>query len=326
MDQTPIRRGSNAHEALQESIALAKAVDKLGYTRYWLSEHHNMNVLACAAPEIMIARLASETTNLRFGSGGIMLPNHSTLKVSENFRLLEALYPGRIDIGIGRAPGGDRLTSSLLNPSNTFNPQDYVQQIIDLRKFMSGDTEEGTVHEKVKAIPSIATVPEFWMLTSSGESAYIAAHFGMALSYAQFINPIGGPEAIRAYREKFRPSAYLERPQTSAGIFVFCGDTDEKVREVQAVMDFRFLSIERGLTNESPSYESVKDYHYSPQEMMRIQQNRARMITGTAANVKQKIMHLARTLDVEEIVIATFADTAEDRMRSYHLISKEFGL
>jgi len=326
LDQTQIRKGSTANEALQDSIALAKAVDKLGYTRYWVSEHHNMNILACAAPEILIARLAAETSKLRFGSGGIMLPNHSALKVAENFRLLEALYPGRIDLGIGRAPGGDRLTSSLLNPSNTFSPQDYVQQIMDLKKFLSGDREEGTVHEKVSAIPSIATMPALWMLTSSGESAYLAAHFGMALSYAQFINPIGGAEAIHAYRKNFRPSLELDRPQTSVGIFVFCGDTEEKAKQVEAVMDFRFLSIERGLTNESPSYETIKHHHYSPEEKIRIQQNRARMITGTPTEVKKKIIHLAKTLDVEEVVIATFADTAEDRLQSFYLISKEFGL
>src|ERR1041384_3301002 len=144
LDQTPIRRGSNAAEALQESIALVRKADEWGYQRYWLSEHHNTVTLAGASPEILIARLASETSHIRFGSGGIMLPNHSTLKVAENFRLLEALYPGRIDLGIGRAPGGDRLTASLLNPSNNFHPQEYVQQIKDLKAFLT-DTREGSV-------------------------------------------------------------------------------------------------------------------------------------------------------------------------------------
>ena len=326
LDQTPIRRGSTAHEALQDSIQLAKLVDQLGYTRYWLSEHHNIKTLACAAPEVMIARLASETKNLRFGSGGIMLPNHSALKVAENFRLLEALYPGRIDLGIGRAPGGDRLTASLLNPSNMFNPKDYIQQIVDLKAFLSGNAEEGTVYEKVKAIPHIESAPELWMLTSSGESAYIAAHFGMALSYAQFINPTGGAEAIRAYREKFRPSAELTEPKVSVGIFVFCGDTKEKADQVQAVMDYRLLSIERGKLDETPSYESIKNCRYSQDEMIRIAQNRKRMITGTQAEVKEKIIHLAQTLDVEEVVVATFADTLEDRLQSYELISEAFEL
>lgn len=324
LDQTPIRRGSNAREALQESIQLAKHTDRLGYTRYWLSEHHNIATLAGAAPEVLIARLAGETKNLRFGSGGIMLPNHSTLKVAENFRLLEGLYPGRIDLGIGRAPGGDRVTASLLNPSNTFNPQEYIQQIIDLKAFLKNDHEAGSIHEKVKAIPRIDTQPDLWMLTSSGESAYIAAHFGLALSFAQFINPVGGAEAIRAYKQQFKPSEQLQTPQTSVGVFVFCADTEEKAAQMQAVMDYRLLSIEKGKIDESPSYESIKGYAYSREELARVQYNRLRTITGTPDVVKEKIKQLARTFDVDEVVVATFADTFEDRLRSYELLAEMF--
>ena len=199
LDQTPIRKNADASAALQESIRLARLTDRLGYTRYWLSEHHNTTTLAGAAPEILIARLAAETHHIRLGSGGIMLPNHSTLKVAENFRLLEALYPGRIDLGLGRAPGGDRLTAQLLNPTNTFDPQEYIKQLRDLEAFLSDTPGPGNFQGKIRAIPSIKTQPDLWMLTSSGESAFLAAHFGMGLCYAQFINPVGGPEAIRAY-------------------------------------------------------------------------------------------------------------------------------
>ena len=324
LDQTPIRRGSTAKEALQESIKLARFVDRLGYTRYWLSEHHNIATLAGAAPEVLIARLAGETKQIRFGSGGIMLPNHSALKVAENFRLLEALYPGRIDLGVGRAPGGDRLTASLLNPSNTFNPQEYVQQIIDLKAFLTDNATPGTVHEKVKAIPHIDSVPELWMLTSSGESAYIAAHFGMALSFAQFINPVGGAEAIKTYREQFKPSQQLKKPQASVGIFVFCADTAEKATQMQAVMDYRLLSIEKGKLDEAPSYEMVKSYTYNAEESARIQFNRRRMIAGTPKVVHEKIVALAQTFDVDEVVVATFADHFDDRLRSYELLAELF--
>jgi luciferase family oxidoreductase group 1 len=326
LDQTPIRRGSNANEALQESIQLAKFVDTLGYTRYWLSEHHNISSLAGAAPEVFIARLAGETKHLRFGSGGIMLPNHSALKVAENFRLLEALYPGRIDLGMGRAPGGDRLTASLLNPGNTFSPKDYVQQIADLKAFLSDSHESGTVFEKVKAIPRIDTEPALWMLTSSGESAYIAAHFGMALSFAQFINPAGGPEAIQAYKQQFKPSAQLQKPQTSVGIFAYVGDTEEKANRVQAVMDYRLLSIERGKLDESPSFEAIKDYDFSAEELARVRYNRHRMIVGTPDVVKEKITRLANNFDVDEIIISTFTDEFDDRLRSYELLSQIFEL
>jgi luciferase family oxidoreductase group 1 len=326
LDQVPIRRGSTAREALQESVQLAKAVDRLGYTRYWSSEHHNITTLGCAAPEVLIARLAGETKRLRFGSGGIMLPNHSTLKVAENFRLLEALFPGRIDLGIGRAPGGDRLTASQLNPSNTFDPQEYIRQITDLKAFLSGDAHPGTIQEKVKAIPETDTMPELWMLTSSGESAYIAAHFGMAVSFAQFINPVGGPEAVQAYRERFRPSAERSTPQANVGIFVFCADTEEKALQLQAVMDYRLLSLEKGKINEAPSYELIKSYRYSGEEWARVLYNRHRMIAGTPDVVKEKLIDLTNRYGVDEVVIATFADHFEERLRSYELLAEAFDL
>ncbi|MEX2234828.1 MAG: LLM class flavin-dependent oxidoreductase [Cyclobacteriaceae bacterium] len=326
LDQTPVRRGSNPSEALKESIQLVKLADVSGYTRYWISEHHNISSLACAAPEVLLARLGAETKRVRLGSGGIMLPNHSALKVAENFRLLEALFPERIDLGIGRAPGGDRLTASLLNPGNTFDPQEYVQQIITLKAFLLDESIPETIHEKVKAIPRIHTVPQLWMLTSSGESAYLAAHFGMALSFAQFINPVGGAEAVNQYRKRFKVSDELSEPVASVGIFAFCGDTEEKAARVQAVMDYRLLNLSKGQMDEAPSYESVKTYKYSSEELRHVQYNRQRMIIGTPDVVKEKMLVLAHEFMVDEIVVATFADSAEDRLRSYELLSDIFDL
>ncbi|HEX8039467.1 MAG TPA: LLM class flavin-dependent oxidoreductase [Chryseosolibacter sp.] len=326
LDQTPVRRGSNPYESLQESVELVRFADKAGYTRYWISEHHNIATLACAAPEVLLARLGAETSRIRLGSGGIMLPNHSALKVAENFRLLEAMFPGRIDLGIGRAPGGDRLTASLLNPSNTFDSQEYVQQILALKGFLQDDSTPETVHEKVKAIPRIPSSPFLWMLTSSGESAYLAAHFGMALSFAQFINPVGGREAIEQYRKRFQPSADLREPQASAGIFVFCGDTEEKAARAQAVMDYRLLSISKGQLNEAPSYESVRSYRYTSEELRHVHFNRQRMIVGTPDVVGEGLLSVAHALAVDEIVVATFADSFEERLRSYELLASLFNL
>lgn len=326
LDQTPIRRNSNAVEALSESVELIQLAERLGFTRYWISEHHNFGSLAAAAPEVLLARLGSVSKNIRLGSGGIMLPNHSVLKVSENFRLLEALFPGRIDLGIGRAPGGDRLTASLLNPSNTFDPNDYIQQIKALKAFLKDEKIPNTVHEKVKAIPVIQTAPALWMLTSSGESAYMAAHFGMALSYAAFINPNGGAEAIEAYTKLFKPSDDLKTPQATVGIFVFCSDSEERVSRAQAVMDYRLLSISKGDAEQSPDYDHVKSKFYTTDEQRVIQYNRNRMIVGTPDVVKEKLKKLATSHGVDEIIIATFAETKEDRLKSYELVAKEFGL
>lgn len=326
LDQSPIRQNSTAPAALQETIRLAKWADRLGYTRYWLSEHHNTITLAGASPEILIARLAAETTHIRVGSGGIMLPNHSTLKVAEDFRLLEALYPGRIDLGLGRAPGGDRLTAQLLNPTNNFDPQVYIQQIRDLYAFLADTPAPGNYEGKIRAIPRIDTQPDLWMLTSSGDSAYLAAHFGMALSYAQFINPVGGAAAIRAYRERFQPSARLAEPQASVGIFAFCSEDPRKVEETRAVVDYRLLGFEKGHYDEIPTYAAAKAYSYTSAEWQRVLYNRQRTAIGSPEEIRKKLEDMAREFDVDEIVISTFTERAEDRLRSYELLASLFGL
>lgn len=322
LDQTPIRSGSNAAEALQESVKLVMLAEELGYHRYWLSEHHNITTLAGAAPEVLIARLASVTSRIRLGSGGIMLPNHSTLKVAENFRLLEALFPGRIDLGLGRAPGGDRLTAQMLNPSNTFNPQEYIQQIGDLQIFLNDDGLNGNQKLKVRAIPIIETAPELWMLTSSGESAYLAAHFGMSLAFAKFINPNGAAEALASYRERFRESAKLKQPATAVGVFAFCSEDEEVVKRNLVMMDHRLLHI--GDDAAMPSYDVVSKYEYSPSQKLQIEFNRGRMVIGNPLQVKTQIDNLVEETGTEEIIISTFAMTENERFESYRLIRKMF--
>ncbi len=326
LDQSPIRRGTNARQAILESEQLVKLADRLGYTRYWVSEHHNIAFLAGSAPEVLIAHLAGESRHIRVGSGGVMLPNHSTLKVAENFRLLETLFPGRIDLGMGRAPGGDRLTAMLLNPSNQFDEKEFVQQLADLKAYLYDDATPGTVQEKVKAIPQASTVPELWLLTSSGESALLAAYFGMSLSFAQFINPQGGAQAIDTYRKKFKPSQQLSAPVASVGIIVCCADTEEKARELQAVTDYRLLHIEKVLTQDLPSYEEIKQLKYSAAEEARIQFNRGRMICGTPGRVKQEIQALCHEYGVDEIVVTTITEDFQDRLRSYELLAEAFEL
>jgi luciferase family oxidoreductase group 1 len=255
-----------------------------------------------------------------------MLPNHSTLKVAENFKLLEALYPQRIDLGVGRAPGGDRLTAQLLNPSNSFDPQDYIQQISDLQDFLTDNPNYNNIQGKVRAIPQIETVPEMWMLTSSGESAYLAAHSGIALSFAQFINPVGGKDAITIYKQRFKPSAQLKTPKASVGVFAFVSEDEQKAEQVQAVMDYRLLSFEKGRFDEIPTYEIAKQYDYTASEWQRVLFNRQRSIIGTPDVVKEKMIALAAELDVPEIIISSFAESKEDRFHSYELLSKIFAI
>lgn len=326
LDQSPVRKGGTAGEALANSTVLARRADELGYKRYWLSEHHNTASLAGSAPEILIAHLAAQTKNIRFGSGGIMLPNHSALKVAENFRTLETLYPGRIDLGIGRAPGGDRLTASVLNPSNNFDEQEFLRQLIDLEHYLGIDNQYEKQYTGVNAIPFADTAPSLWLLSSSGQSGIFAAHFGMALSFAHFINPAGGPEAVKLYRDRFQPSEILKEPEVNVGVFVLCADTEEKARQLQEVMDVQMLRIEQGKAEGILSYEDVKDIEFNEVEKQRIQFNRQRMIWGTPQQVKAQLTNLAERYDVNEIVVVTITHDFADRLRSYELLAEAFDL
>ena len=326
LDQSPIRKGVTAEQAVQETVQLAKYTDELGYTRFWVSEHHNTGSLAGSTPEVLLAYLGSQTKNIRIGSGGVMMPNHSTLKVAENFRMLEALFPGRVDLGMGRAPGTDRLTASVLNPSNQFNQQDFINQLFDLNSYFHDTGEPGTVQAKVRAIPQVQTVPDMWLLSSSGESGLFAAHFGMGLSFAHFINPIGGPQAVAAYRERFKPSLEMPNEQANVAIFVFCSEDEEKIRQHQALMDYRFNQFEKGGGLTPVGYNDIKDVIYSPDEQERIKYNRQRVITGTPGQIKLKLTWLAEDYKVDEIIAVTIAEDFNDRLESYRLLAEQFQL
>ncbi|WP_345949490.1 LLM class flavin-dependent oxidoreductase [Mucilaginibacter sp. PAMB04274] len=326
LDQSPVRKGVSASQAVQETVELAKLTDTLGYTRFWVSEHHNTGSLAGSTPEVLIAHLAGQTQNLRLGSGGVMLPNHSALKVAENFRMLEAMFPGRIDLGMGRAPGTDRLTASVLNPSNQFREQDFVEQLMDLQNYFHDAAETGPVAAKIRAIPQVDTVPGMWLLSSSGQSSLFAAHFGMGFSFAHFINPVGGAQAVELYRSRFQPSPDQAQPEANVAIFAFCSEDEEKVMQHQAVMDYRFLQFEKGGGINPLAYEDVKDAVYTAQDQERIRMNRRRMIVGTPEKMKAQITSLAETYAVDEVIIITIAEYFDDRLQSYKLLSEQFNL
>ncbi|MBC3539945.1 LLM class flavin-dependent oxidoreductase [Rufibacter sediminis] len=327
LDQSPVRAGGTPEQALKETLQLAQLADQLGYTRYWVSEHHNSLGLAGPSPEVLIPYLAAHTQHLRVGSGGVMLPHYSALKVAQNFRLLEALYPNRIDLGIGRAPGTDRKTAALLNPYNQFNEQDFVDQLINLDRYLQ-DGLNGSEAAEVKVTPRSATTPERWLLSSSGQSGVFAAHFGMGFSFAHFINPNGGPEMMHAYQTRFSPSALLKQPAGNFGIFVLCADTEEKAEELQLSMDMLMLHIRQGKASGVPSLETAKAFYadLEPDELAHVQYNRQRMVSGTPAQVKAKLDALAEAYNVDEIVIVTITYDFQDRLRSYELLAQAYGL
>jgi luciferase family oxidoreductase group 1 len=322
LDQSQVSRNESAAQALANSGQLVQLADQLGFERYWVSEHHNFKLVAGTAPEVLIPYLAGKSEKIKVGSGGIMLPNHSALKVSENFGLLSTLFPGRIDLGIGRAPGGDRFSAQLLNPSNTFSEKDFYQQLVDVQAFLRNETPADSVQEKVKAYPHAEVLPEMWILTSSGGSAQFAAHFGMALSFAHFINPQGGPEVVAIYRDSFRPSKELAEPKVNVGIFAFCSEDPEKVKDWITEFDYRMLHIEMGATGDLPTLEEIKAMNYSMQQRARIAYNRGRFIAGTPQEMKNRLQQLADDYSVDEIMIATMAENFEDRKHSYELIAE----
>ena len=324
LDQSIVRQGSTVQEAILETVATAKLAEELGYSRFWVSEHHNSTFIAGSTPEVLMVKLADATNHIRIGSGGIMLPNHSALKVAENFRMLETLFPGRIDLGMGRAPGTDRITSSILNPSNDFSETSYLRQLDHLQHFFN-DTA-GTERGFIYATPQSATIPMQWILSSSGGSSSIAAKFGLGLVVAKFINGFVRPDVVETYRKQFRPSEQYPKPHAMLSVFVLCGETEEKARDMRKMMDYILVEFERGKFGPFPDAETVKNYHFNSGELERIKYNSGRIISGTADAVKQQLTALANEFDVDEIIISTMADSAANRVRSFELVSEAFSL
>ncbi|MEO6233529.1 MAG: LLM class flavin-dependent oxidoreductase [Ferruginibacter sp.] len=324
LDQSIVREGFSAADALKETIATAKLAEELGYTRFWVSEHHNAPSIAGSAPELLMVKLADETTHIRIGSGGIMLPNHSALKVAENFRLLETLFPGRIDLGMGRAPGGDRISSAMLNPSNTFSEESYLLQLSHLQHFF--DDSASTTYGSLLAVPQAETIPQQWILSSSGGSSKIAADFGMGLVVARFINGHAGPDVVETYRRLFKPSEQFPEPEAMLSISVLCADTEEKALQMRKLMDYRLLQFEKGNFGKPGNYESIKDYEFSIGEIQRIKNNSGRVVSGTPAQVKKQLLQLADEFDIDEVIVATMTGSVEDRKRSFELLAETFEL
>jgi luciferase family oxidoreductase group 1 len=324
LDQSIIHQGKTARQAVLETIETAKLAEKLGYSRFWISEHHNSSFIAGSTPEVLMVKLADETRRIRIGSGGIMLPNHSALKVAENFRMLETLFPGRIDLGMGRAPGGDRITSALLNPSNTFSEESYLKQLEHLQHFFE-DTA-ATQHGRILAIPQATTIPSQWILSSSGGSSSIAARFGMGLAIARFINGFAQPDIVETYRRQFKPSEQFPEPHALLSISVLCADTEEKAREMRKFIDYVFIQFEKGNFDRMADREYISQYTFTDLELERIEHNKGRVISGTKEQVKDQLTRLASDFGVDEVIVATMSNNAEDRIRSFELLAEAFEL
>ncbi|MDO7908162.1 LLM class flavin-dependent oxidoreductase [Paenibacillus sp. JX-17] len=327
LDQSHIPEGGTAYDALHHTTRLAEEADKLGYTRYWVSEHHASKALAHSSPEVLIAHLASHTSRIRVGSGGIMLPHYSAYKVAENFRLLEALYPGRIDLGIGRAPGGLPLATRALQEDRYQTADRYPQQVLDLIGYLQDALPEKHRFAGLKASPSIPTSPELWMLSSSGESARLAAMIGASYAFAQFFGTPGGVQATAYYHDHFEPSVLEDHPRSLAAVTVTCADTEEEAEQLASSSALFFLNIEQGRELAFlPSVETAKNYPYTPWELERLEQMRRRRVVGTPSQVKEQLLKLAEEYRTDELLVVSSIHDLERRLHSYRLLSEVFGL
>jgi luciferase family oxidoreductase group 1 len=327
LDQSPVRQGVTPRDALLETIELARHVDKLGYHRYWLAEHHSSAALAGSAPEIMVARVAAETNHLRVGSGGVMLSHYSSLKVAEQFRMLETLYPGRIDLGIGRAPGSDQLTAiALQHGPGALGIEHFPNQIADLLAFLEGTMPADHPFARIQLMPAGETLPEVWLLGSSDQSALFAAYFGCPFSFAHFITDEGGLQIMEGYRRQFRASPRLAAPQGSIGVFVVCAESEEEARYLAASRDLTRLRQRRGIRAPFPPPEEALAYPYTAAELREVEYHRRRQVVGTPEQVKSRLLTLAESYGIDEVVVVTICHDFAARKHSYTLLADAFGL
>lgn len=324
LDQLSVPSGGSHKAAVAQTMELVQAAERLGYKRYWVAEHHSTAGLAASAPEVLIAALAARTSRIRIGSGGVLLSHYSALKVAEQFRMLEALYPGRIDLGVGRAPGGLPQTAAALRDGRPDAPERFPEQLVELVRFLTDTVPPGHRHEGIRAAPLIDSAPQLWLLGSTDRSAQFAAGLGAAFTFAHFINGSGGERIVQSYKRDFRPSAIGAVPEASAAVFVLCADTDEEAQRLAASVDLVLLKAETGEFGGVPSPEEAFAYPYSRRDSLRVAENRKRMIAGGPETVKKRLLEFSREYGVEEIVVVTTAYEFGVRLRSYELLAKAF--
>jgi luciferase family oxidoreductase group 1 len=331
LDQSPVRSDGTASDAIAETIALAKAAERLGYHRYWLAEHHNTKSFAGSAPEVLIARVAAETKTIRVGSGGVMLTHYSPLKVAEQFRMLEILSPGRIDLGLGRAPGTDQRTMQALQAGpQGWGIDAFPSQVHLLRQFLDDAAGQGLPDDHpyrgIHASPMGPTRPEMWLLGSGIHSAVYAGELGLPFAHAHFISADGSEEAVENYRHRFKPSSWCETPRVAMGVAALAAETEEEALRLAASRNLWVVRLLTGRPIAFPPPEEALDYPYTDQEKALLANIEARSTVGTPAQVKKRLTALAERHGAEELVIVTITYDAKSRTRSYELLAKEFGL
>ena len=312
---------------MHNSLDLARLADRLGYTRYWVAEHHNLANIASSSPEIMIGQIAAATTHLRVGSGGVMLPNHAPLMVAERFKVLEALFPGRIDLGLGRAPGTDPVTSYALRArQDPREGDDFLERFQELLLLERGGYPEGHPFRKVHAVPADVALPPIWLLGSSGYSAELAAAVGMGFAFAHHFADYDAASAMLSYRAHFKPSATFAAPYAILGAAVIAAETDAEAERIAMSADLHYARRAQGEYLPLAAPEEAAAYAYTPIDRDRIAHHRARLVVGGIAAVKERLLALIAATQADELMITTMVFDHAARRRSYELLAQAFAL
>ncbi len=331
VDQSPIRRGGAAADALHESVRLAQIAERLGYARYWVAEHHYTGSFAGTSPEILVGQIAAATNTIRVGSGGVMLSHYSALKVAEQFRILESFFPGRIDLGIGRAPGSDRLTAAALaHPRPEMDIQYFPQQVVDLLGFLHGaiDPEHPFAQIQVQPGPRPEGAPTVWLLGSSDYSARLAGMLGLPFAFADFFGHTAGigPAVADLYRREFRPSVFGQEPSVNVTVQVVCAPTEAEAVRVAASRKFMRASRLMGLRGGLLPPEEAAAYPLSDEVRRSVEESSRSAIDGSPEQVRGGILQVAESYGTTDVGVVTNCYAFEDRVRSYELVAEVFGL
>jgi luciferase family oxidoreductase group 1 len=326
LDLSPVPDGAGSAEALRNTVDLARRAERLGYHRYWVAEHHNTPGLASAAPEVMIARVADATSRIRVGAGGIMLPNHSPLRVAEIFRVLEALHPGRIDLGLGRAPGTDGITAVALRRSRGPGAEDFPALLEELLAYGGDGLPEGHPFASVRAEPADVPLPPIWMLGSSEYGATVAAALGCGFAFARHLNPRGAAEVMNLYRDRFSPSRAMPEPRAILTVSAICAERSERADELSWSLALSVIRMRTGRPAKLPAPEAAMAHEYTPGEADQVRRYRRAQVLGDPGEVRAEIERLVAETRADEVMVMTTVHDHGERVRSYELLAEAFGL
>ncbi|GGJ90313.1 hypothetical protein GCM10007063_11150 [Lentibacillus kapialis] len=324
LDQSPISTGKTSREALNASVDLARLGDELGYTRYWIAEHHDFAGLACPNPDVMLGIIGAQTEKIRIGAGAVLLPHYKPFRVAETYNLLATLYPGRVDLGLGRAPGGSAEASMALSGNFLENVRLMPEKLDELLRFLQYDFAEDDMYAKIRPTPIPEFSPQPWMLGTSEKSAIAAAEKALPYTFGYFMSDQDGPSIIQTYVDKFAELHPDKTPEKFAAVSVICAETTEAARDLAMSSHLWTIKRDKGEGDgKVPSVAEAKNYSYSDEEKERLRNMMDKQIIGNPQEVKQQLERLQALFDVDEWMIVTITHHYEARKKSYELIAKE---